>query len=90
VSKNIAHRAFSVLREVGLVESMQSRGDDGHFQAGCYRLAVAEDVVARIPREQPDAATSWRRGARPVGGRRVAVAPDIREFAEQLELLPPD
>jgi hypothetical protein len=32
VSKNIAHRAFSVLREVGLVESMQSRGDDGHFQ----------------------------------------------------------
>jgi hypothetical protein len=90
VSKNTAHRALSVLRAAGLVESIQSRGDDGHFQVGCYRLAVAEDVVARIPREQPGAATSSRRDARSVAGRQAAVAPEIHEFAEQLVLLPPD
>jgi hypothetical protein len=90
VSKNTAHRALSALHEAGLIESMQSRGDNGHFQAGCYRLAVAEDVVARVPREQPGADTPWRRSARSVGGRPVAVAPDILGFAEQLELLPPD
>jgi DNA-binding transcriptional regulator YhcF (GntR family) len=32
VSKNTAHRALSVLREAGLVESIQPRGDDGHSQ----------------------------------------------------------
>jgi hypothetical protein len=90
VSKNTAHRALSVLREAGLIESMQLRGDNGHFQAGCYRLAVVEEVVARVPSEQPGADTPWRRGARSVGGRPVAVAPDILGFAEQLELLPRD
>jgi DNA-binding transcriptional ArsR family regulator len=90
VSKNTAHRALSVLRAAGLVESIQSRGDDGHFQVGCYRLAVADDVVARVQREQPRAATSSRRDARSVAGRQAAVAPEIREFAEPLVLLPPD
>jgi hypothetical protein len=88
VSKNTAHRALSVLREAGLVESMQSRGDNGHFQAGCYRLAVAEDVIARVPLGQSAAVGPSRRRARSVAGRSVALASEAGAVVEQLVLLP--
>jgi hypothetical protein len=79
---------LSVLREAGLVESMQSRGDNGHFQAGCYRLAVAEDVIARVPLDQLAAAGPSRRRVRSVAGRSVALASEAGAVVEQLVLLP--
>lgn len=48
VAKNTAHRALTVLVRAGLVEAVQSRGTDGQFRAGTYRIVL--DDATEAPR----------------------------------------
>jgi DNA-binding transcriptional MocR family regulator len=72
VAKNTAHRALAALNRAGLIEPLQTRGSDGRFGAGRYRLHVAGLFAEPAP--TPTVKTSQQR--------KTAVAP------EQLALIP--
>jgi DNA-binding IclR family transcriptional regulator len=88
VAKNTAHRALKALRGAGLIEHDQARAAAGLFDTSRYCLAVAADVLARLPVAQPATAAPSRRRVRSAAGRRAAVASDAGGFVEQLVLLP--
>jgi hypothetical protein len=87
VATNTAQRAVTVLREAGLVASVQRRRGSGEFGSSAYRLTIDPDVLSR----QPQAALVASRD-QSVQSRRVASKPPVAskplaEFGQQLVLL---
>ena len=68
VAKDTAARAVRRLRDLGVIEADQRRGDSGVFQAGVYRLAVPAACLAVAPdapaAESPRATASRSRARR--------------------------
>ena len=88
VATNTAQRAVTVLREAGIVSSVQSRRGSGEFGSSAYRLTIDPDVLSRQPQNALPARSDQSIQSRRLASKSPVASPVSVEFGQQLVLLP--